>query len=101
MLTQDEYDEIMQRTMDKEMMIDILRIKLSDMTADRNRYRTWNEINEKWIDELEAMLINDNRTSNTTTNNNKIIKLTQSVLDWFMRFFAPITRRLRALFGAR
>jgi hypothetical protein len=90
MLTQDEYDEIEQRVVDKEMMIDILRIKLSDMTADRNRYRTWNEVNEKWIDELEAMLINDNRTSNTTTNNNKI-----------MRFFAPITRKLRALFGAR
>jgi hypothetical protein len=101
MLTQDEYDEIMQRTMDKEMMIDILRIKLSDMTADRNSYLELLDEHRQWIETMEAMLINDNRTSNTTTNNNKIIKLTQSVLDWFMRFFAPITRKLRALFDAK
>jgi hypothetical protein len=90
MLTQDEYNEIEQRMVDKEMMIDILRIKLSNMTADRNRYRTWNEINEKWIDELETMLINTDFTSNTNAGSSKVT-----------RFFAPITRKLRALFGAR
>ena len=90
MITQDEYNEIEQRVADKEMMIDILRKQLSDITIERNNYRMWNEVNEKWIDELETMLINDNRTSNTNANNNKVT-----------RFFAPITRRLRALFGAR
>lgn len=90
MITQDEYNEIEQRMADKEIMINILRIKLSNMTTERNTYRTWSEINKKWIDELEAMMINDNRTSNTTTTTNVV-----------MRFFAPITRRLRALFGSR
>jgi hypothetical protein len=90
MLTQDEYNEIEQRMVDKEMMIDILRIKLSNMTADRNRYRTWNEINEKWIDELETMLINTDFTSNTNAGSSKVT-----------RFFAPITRKLRAFFYAR
>ena len=88
MLTQDEYNEIEQRMADKEMMIDILSKQLSDMTIERNNYRrVWNEVNEKWIDELETMLIN---TDTNTTNSNKI-----------MRFFAPITRKLRTLFGAR
>ena len=90
MITQDEYNEIEQRVVDKEMMIDILRKQLSDITIERNNYRIWNEVNEKWIDELETMLINDNRTSNTNTGSSKVT-----------RFFAPITRRLRALFGAR
>ena len=90
MITQDEYNEIEQRVMDKEIMIDILRKQLSDITIERNNYRIWNEVNEKWIDELETMLINTDFTSNTNANNNKVT-----------RFFAPITRRLRALFGAR
>ena len=90
MITQDEYNEIEQRVVDKEMMIDILRKQLSDITIERNNYRMWNEVNEKWIDELETMLINTDFTSNTNANNNKVT-----------RFFVPITRRLRALFGAR
>ena len=90
MITQDEYNEIEQRVVDKEMMIDILSKQLSDITIERNNYRIWNEVNEKWIDELETMLINTDFTSNTNANNNKVT-----------RFFAPITRRLRALFGVK
>ena len=90
MITQDEYNEIEQRVVDKEIMIYILSKQLSDITIERNNYRIWNEVNEKWIDELETMLINDNRTSNTNTGSSKVT-----------RFFALITRRLRALFGAR
>lgn len=90
MITQDEYNEIEQRMADKEIMIDILSKQLSDITIERNNYRIWNEVNEKWIDELETMLICDGKWNNTTTNNSKV-----------MRFFAPITRRLRALFGSR
>ena len=90
MLTQDEYDEIMQRMADKEMMIDILRIKLSDMTADRNSYLELLDEHRQWIETMEAMLINTDFTSNTTTNSSKTA-----------RFFAPITRKLRALFGVR
>jgi len=97
MLTQDEYNEIEQRMADKEMMIDILRIKLSNMTADRNSYlelldehKQWLDEHKQWIETMETMLINTDFTSNTNAGSSKVT-----------RFFAPITRKLRALFGAR
>jgi hypothetical protein len=90
MLTQDEYNEIEQRMADKEMMIDILRIKLNNMTVDRNSYLELLDEHKQWIETMETMLINDDRTTNTTTSDSKI-----------MRFFAPITRKLRAFFGAK
>ena len=90
MITQDEYNEIEQRVMDKEIMIDILRKQLSDITIERNNYRMWNEESNKWIETMETMLICDGKWNNTNANNNKVT-----------RFFAPITRRLRALFGVK
>jgi hypothetical protein len=88
MLTQDEYNEIEQRMADKEMMIDILRIKLSNMTADRNSYLELLDEHKQWIETMETMLINTDFTSNTNAGSSKVT-----------RFFAPITRKLRALFG--
>jgi hypothetical protein len=87
MLTQDEYNEIEQRMVDKEMMIDILRIKLSNMTADRNSYLELLDEHKQWIETMETMLINTDFTSNTNAGSSKVT-----------RFFAPITRKLRAFF---
>jgi hypothetical protein len=90
MLTQDEYNEIEQLMVDKEMMIDILRIKLSNMTADRNSYLELLDEHKQWIETMETMLINTDFTSNTNAGSSKVT-----------RFFAPITRKLRAFFCAK
>jgi hypothetical protein len=57
------------------------------MTADRNSYLELLDEHKQWIETMETMLINTDFTSNTNAGSSKVT-----------RFFAPITRKLRAFF---
>jgi uncharacterized coiled-coil protein SlyX len=101
MLTQDEYNEIEQRMADKEMMIDILSKQLNDKTNDLKYMCHLNARNVKRIRDLDQRCVDNKQWIDKLELINAELRFDARNNNQIMRFFAPITRKLRAFFCAK